>query len=113
MNAYNAAELIVTEPLLNLAWFAVALVGTGWLLARRRDGRALAALLCALALLFPIISVTDDFSGGTSLEEIVAILTAIAAGVALTALFRLAAATSVVAPIHRTVSSDPRSPPRG
>src|SRR5512132_3529773 len=103
MNAYNAAELIVTEPLLNLAWFAFALAATAGLLVRRRDGQAVAAVLCALALLFPIISVTDDFGGGKSLEEIVAILTAIAAGVVLTALFRLPASTSVVAPVRRTV----------
>jgi len=103
----------VTESLLNLAWLTVAFAASAGVLAHRHDRRALAALLCGLALLFPIISVSDDSSGGKTLEEIVAVLTAIAAIGVLTALFHVPVAPPVLVPIRRTIPSDPRSPPRG
>ncbi len=113
MYAYNAAGTNLTEPILNLAWLTIAIFASSVVLSRRRNARTIAALICALALLFPIISISDDFNSDGTLEEMVAVLTIIVAAVVLIALFRLGSVSLVPQPIHRTVPSDPRSPPRG
>jgi len=114
MNEYNAlAGTNVTEPILNRGWGAVALVATTVLLSRRRDARTVSVLICGLALLFPIISASDDFSADKTLEEAVAVLTIVTAAVVLIALFRLGSVSMVPVAVHCTVFSDPRSPPRG
>lgn len=57
------------EALLNLIWLAVAVAGVGlwrfrWSVSRRNAGHSTGtgavAVLCVLALLFPVISLTDD-----------------------------------------------------
>src|SRR5437762_3124292 len=50
----------MTEFLLNGIWLAVA--AATMLIVPRRSPRAAVALGCVLALLFPIISASDDFS---------------------------------------------------
>ncbi|MGZ4808621.1 MAG: hypothetical protein ACXVH7_09480 [Thermoanaerobaculia bacterium] len=113
MYAYNAAGTNLTEPILNLAWLTIAIVASTVVLSRQRNARTIAALVCGLALLFPIISISDDFNSDGTIEEMVAVLTVIVAAVVLIALFRLGSVSLVPQPIHRTVLSDPRSPPRG
>jgi hypothetical protein len=114
MYEYNVfAGTNLTEPILNLAWLTVAFVAATVVLSRRRDARAVSALICALALLFPIISASDDFSADRTLEETPAVLAIIVAAVVLIALFRLGSVSVVPEPHHCTVLSDPRSPPRG
>ena len=114
MNAYNAVAPMLSESIINLAWLAIAMIATAGVVVRRRDSRTVFALLGIVALLFPIISITDDFSADkTLLEEVIAVLAVAAVIVALRALFSLSAAPLVAVPVHRTVLSDPRSPPRG
>jgi hypothetical protein len=109
MNTDNAPGTNLTESLLNFAWLMTAAAAMLGVLPSRCDGRAAATLLCGLALLFPIISASDDLSADATL----AVLSVVVAAVVLTALFRLASEKMVVEPLHRTVPSDPRSPPRG
>jgi Na+/H+ antiporter NhaD/arsenite permease-like protein len=104
---------MLTESLLNLVWLVIAVTASAGVLSRRRDPRTIAALLGALVLLFPIISISDDFSADKTLEEAVAVLTILIGAVALIALFRLATAPRLAVAVHRVVLSDPRSPPRG
>lgn len=102
------------ETLLNLLWLTIAI--TALLKAPRRSTRSLIALGCVLALLFPIISISDDLllSNPDSFEEVLAIV--VEAVILLIALMAVAR----IEPIrHRRtasvplVSADPRSPPRG
>ena len=112
MNAYNDWWM-VTESILNIAWLVIAFAAGAGALSRRRDPRTLFAVAGILALLFPIISISDDFSADWTLEQAVAVLAVMAAVVALMALFRLPVAPTVAVVVHRVVLSDPRSPPRG
>lgn len=110
MNSIAAAELI-----LNLAWVAVALTAFVILLpgaVERRRKHAIAALLCCVALLFPIISVSDDLGADrVTFEVLAAVLVAIALVIGLTAIARITvrpvARVSFVVAKH----ADPRSPP--
>jgi hypothetical protein len=97
---------------LNLAWLTVAILAAAGVLSCRRD-RAFGAVVCALALLFPIISLSDDLSADNTLEEALAVLVVVSAVVILIAIGRLSSAPVVLQPLHRTVLCDPRSPPRG
>jgi hypothetical protein len=112
MNAYNEG-LMMTESILNIAWLVIAFAAGAGVLSRRRDPRTIFAVLGVLALLFPIISISDDFSADKTLEESVAVLVIVIGVVALMALFRLAMVPVPAVAIHRVVLSDPRSPPRG
>jgi uncharacterized membrane protein YhaH (DUF805 family) len=61
---------VTAELLLNVLWVAVAAFAVARLaLARERRWIAVAATLCIVALLFPIISVTDDFAHDATLTE--------------------------------------------
>jgi drug/metabolite transporter (DMT)-like permease len=78
------------EQLLNLAWVAIAIASFAMLLPRRRDLRAIAAVTFALALLFPIISATDDLtSNDPILEEALAVLAAVVIAFTLVIVARL------------------------
>jgi uncharacterized membrane protein len=112
MNAYNDGWM-VTESILNIAWLVIAFAASAGVLSRRRDPRAMFAVAGILALLFPIISISDDFSADWTIEQAVAVLAIVVAVVSLMALFRLAAVPSLAVAVHRVVLSDPRSPPRG
>jgi hypothetical protein len=98
---------------LNLIWLVLAVVTM--LVVPRRSRHATIALTCVLALLFPIISASDDFSADRETLEraAVAIVAAVLlAFAALVPLGRLERRRQRVALVHVATPSDPRSPPR-
>ena len=98
---------------LNLIWLALAVVTM--LVVPRRSRHATIALTCVLALLFPIISASDDFSADRETLEraAVAIVAAVLlAFAALVPLGRLERRRARIALVHVATPSDPRSPPR-
>ena len=100
------------ETVLNLIWVAIA-VGAFAIVPRRKP-QALIALACAMALLFPIISITDDLTNDpATFERAIAILVEF---LVLLALFIAIASVEDRrlrrAAILITSPSDPRSPPR-
>jgi|GEM_PF-562978 len=110
MNSVAVAELI-----LNMAWLAVTLTAFLVLLPQassRRGKHAVAALLCCAALLFPIISLSDDLGADRDTYEVLAaVLVAVALIIGLTAIARI-----TVRPVARVSfvlakHADPRSPP--
>jgi hypothetical protein len=105
----------VAEIFLNFAWAAVALTAFAVLLpkaASTRGRHAVIALLCCAALLFPIISVSDDLGADRDTYEVLAaVLVAIGLVIGLTAIARI-----TVRPVARVTfvvakHADPRSPP--
>jgi len=103
----------MTEMILNIIWLALAVAAM--IAVPRRSVRATIALGCVLALLFPIISASDDFSADRETLERAALAivsTLFLAFAALTALGRLERRRERVALIHVATPSDPRSPPR-
>lgn len=61
---------MTAEVVLNLLWLAIAAFAVARLaLARERTWIAVAATLCIVAILFPIVSVTDDFAHDATLIE--------------------------------------------
>ena len=98
---------------LNLIWLALVVVTMT--IVPRRSRHATIALTCILALLFPIISASDDFSADretferASVAIVCAILLAFAA---LAPIGRLERRRQRVARVHVATPSDPRSPPR-
>jgi|SRR5437588_3488987 len=101
----------MTELILNFAWAAIAL--TAFALAPR-NRRALAAVACLVALLFPIVSVSDDLNldAATLYELLAAVLAAVAIIIALVAMARVFFESRVVPAFALVVHADPRSPPR-
>ena len=102
----------MTEAILNLAWVAIAV--TAFVLAPRRDARSVAALVCLVALLFPIVSVSDDLNvnAATLFEMLAAILAAAGVIIALVAMARVVIESRVAPSFVLVVHADPRSPPR-
>lgn len=103
----------MTEMILNAIWLALA--ATAFVAVPRRSVRTMIALACVFALLFPIISASDDFSADRDTIEqaalaIMAALLLVFAG--LVALGRLERRDERVALVHVATPSDPRSPPR-
>src|SRR6266571_2243051 len=128
------------ESALNLIWAAIALSTFALVLPRSvTSGRRLlpiaVALACTLLLLFPIISVTDDFSADRALAEewnngsrriaaaaqqhhelpqlLIALAVVVLSIIAAMRVVALIETTSAPARLFvLTASSDPRSPPR-
>jgi len=100
------------ELLLNAVW--LALVAAAFLVVPRRSSRATIGIICILALLFPIISVSDDLVlDGSQLEEALAIIVCtILFAVAFIVLARVEHVLPAPALILVAIPSDPRSPPR-
>jgi len=100
------------ELVLNAVWLAV--VAGAFTVIPRRSSRVTIAVACILALLFPIISVSDDLAlDGNSLEEALAIIVTLLVLVAgFIALARVEHVLAAPALILVTIPSDPRSPPR-
>lgn len=100
------------ELALNVFW--LALVVCAFALIPRRSSRATIGIACILALLFPIISVSDDLAlDSNSLEEALAVVVAILIIVAgLIALARVEPRLLQPTLILIATPSDPRSPPR-
>jgi len=105
----------MAELLLNFAWVAVTVTAFLLLLPQageRRGRHAVAALLCCAALLFPIISLSDDLGADRDTYEVLAaVLVAVALIIGLMAIARV-----TVRPVARVTfvlakHADPRSPP--
>jgi hypothetical protein len=103
------------EQLLNFAWLAIAIITFAVVLpsvSRKRRVHAALVLATVLALLFPIISISDDLNVTT--QEVVAVLFAVATlFLALAAIARLTVAAPQLVSLETVDHSDPRSPPRG
>lgn len=99
----------------NLIWLIASVAAFAVILPRvpSRRGRAAVILGCAVALLFPIISISDDFAEDRgSLEQLFATLVFAAVTFALAALARVVTSSHFLpAPVPVT-KCDPRSPPR-
>lgn len=98
------------ELVLNLIWLAIAV--TALVYNRNSSRRVMLAVICVLALLFPIISVSDDLNSSRTFNEpaaaVVMIMVLMVAFVTIERLrkMRLCAMSFDVA-----TPSDPRSPP--
>lgn len=101
------------ELFLNLLWLAIAIAAL--IAAPRRTKRVLLGIGCAMALLFPIVSVSDDLLGSQeSFEEALAIVVeAVILLIALVVVARVEAVRPRRAAFVPLVSADPRSPPLG
>lgn len=99
------------ELFLNLFWLAIAI--TALITAPRRSARVLFAIGGALALLFPIVSISDDLlSGQESFEEALAIVVdAVILLIAFVAVARIEPIRTRRAAFVPLISADPRSPP--
>ena len=98
------------ELLLNLAWLLVAVAG--FALAPKRSGRVWLVVACAAALLFPIISASDDLNADRTFNDAAAaIVVSIVLYVAFVAVGRLRSLPSTAFAVHIVSPSDPRSPP--
>ena len=100
------------ETALNAVWIALAI---GVLFAAPRcTPRVRVALFCALVLLFPIISISDDISANTatSPDEVAALAIAMVIAFLLIAVFRVHSVAEPAYAVTFAAPSDPRSPPR-
>ena len=100
------------ESFLNLLWLTIA-VAALLTAPRRRQRHVWIALGCALALLFPIVSLSDDLADRDVLEEALAIVVkAVTLAVTFVALGRIESIRPRRATLSLIPLSDPRSPPR-
>jgi hypothetical protein len=98
------------ELLLNAIWLAIAVAG--FVLVPKRSGRIWLVLACAAALLFPIISASDDMNADRTFNDAAAaIVVTIVLYVAFVAIARLRLFPARVYAVHVASPSDPRSPP--
>jgi len=105
--------MVLIEQLLNVAWLALAIGSFATLLRHRRDGKALLALAFAMALLFPIISASDDMmSVDRAIDEVFAILAAFAIAFILVMLARLAIEPQRIPALILAPEAETRGPPR-
>jgi hypothetical protein len=99
------------EDFLNVLWLTIAV--TALLTAPRRRSHAWIALACALAVLFPIISLSDDLAERNVLEEALAIFVkAVTLAVTFVTLEWIESIRTQRATLSVIPFSDPRSPPR-
>jgi hypothetical protein len=86
---------------------------TAFLVVPARSRNASFALLCALALLFPIVSISDDLSADRTraFNEAAAIIVLLVLLVTFIAVARLREVTAPLFVIQVATPSDPRSPP--
>ena len=104
--------MVVIEQLLNLAWVALAIGSFARLLTHRRGPRALMALAFTMALLFPIISVSDDFNADRTVNDAALLIPLLAVIAALVAIALIETLPRTHRVVILAVQSDPRSPPR-
>lgn len=99
--------------ILNVVWLVVAFGTCVAALPRRHDRRAAVALIAFAALMFPIISASDDLAADqTIVDAFAAILVGFAFFLGLTLVSRIAAESRQFRALAVPVYSDPRSPPR-
>ena len=98
------------ETALNAIWLLVA---SGVLVvAPRCTTRTRIALLCAVALLFPIISISDDFNNDASSRlDVAALAVLLFIAIVFVAIARIAHVEEPRYAIALITPSDPRSPP--
>jgi glycopeptide antibiotics resistance protein len=98
------------ELLLNLAWLMI--VVTGFTLVPKRSIHVWIVLACIAALLFPIISASDDMNADRTFNDVAAaIVVSLVLAVAFVTVARLRAAQFTRYAVHVATLSDPRSPP--
>ena len=99
------------ELFLNLLWLAIAI--TALLITPRRSSRVSVAIGCVLALLFPIVSVSDDLlTDRDSFEQALAIVVeAVILVITFVTIARIRASCVRRASLLLVPSADPRSPP--
>jgi len=98
------------ELTLNLIWLAVAVAA--FMLTPRRSSHTTVALACGLAVLFPIISASDDFNTDIAFSDAAAaIVVTIVLCMGLMAIARVRAIKVPAYIVHLATPSDPRSPP--
>src|ERR1700730_15263862 len=98
------------ELLLNLTWLLIATAG--FLLVPKRSGRVWLVIACAAALLFPIISASDDMNADRTFNDAAAaIVVTLVLAVAFVAIGRLQRSHFAPVVVHVATPSDPRSPP--
>jgi hypothetical protein len=99
------------ETFLNLLWLAIAI--TALLTTRRRSTRVLLALGCFLALIFPMVSLSDDLiADRDAAEETLAIVVAaVTLTIALVVVARVESVRYRHVPLLLIPLCDPRSPP--
>ena len=99
------------ELALNILWLAVVI--TGFVIAPKRRSRMFwFALIATAALLFPIISVSDDFNTDwASNDAAAAVVAMLVLSVVFVAIARLRSYPPTAATVHVATPSDPRSPP--
>jgi len=98
------------ELALNLIWLAVAV--TAFILMPKGSFRAAVAVGIVVAILFPIISVSDDLNAIQTFTDAIATLAVgLVLSVTLMAIARLRTASAPRYAVHLATPSDPRSPP--
>ncbi len=97
------------ELALNIIWFAVA--ATSFVLVPKRSRLVWFALLATFALLFPVISVSDDLNADWAVNAAAALVAIAVLSVAFVAIARLRTFPAAVYAFHLSSPSDPRSPP--
>ncbi len=101
------------EQILNLLWMAIAVGAAAAVLPKRRDLKTIAALVCFIGLLFPIVSASDDMiTDRTLLDAIAAVLVGFILTLSLVVISRLTAHRPLMQLLAIQPHSDPRSPPR-
>jgi len=99
------------ELALNLIWLGIVVAGFA-LVPKRRSRLVWFALIGTAVLLFPIISVSDDFNTDWAFNDAMAAIVAmIVLSVAFVAIARLRSYPPAVVAVHVATPSDPRSPP--
>ncbi len=100
------------ELFLNLLWLAIGVAAL--LTAPRRSMHVSMAIACALTLLFPIVSVSDDLADHDSFEEALAIVVkAVILAVMFVTIARVETTSRRRAALLLVPTTDPRSPPLG
>ena len=101
------------EVLLNILWALIALTSSTAVLWRTRDWKRVTAVLFVVALLFPIVSASDDLvCADRTLEVAVAVLAFFVLSIGLVAIARIYGDDERIAGFELLPLTDPRSPPR-
>ena len=101
----------MTEVIFNALWFALAVAA--FVITPRRSRQVTLTVACAVALLFPIISISDDFIDRDALDDVFAVVvTLFVVAAALMALATVEPQRRSRAALLVATLSDPRSPPR-
>jgi hypothetical protein len=103
----------VIEQLLNVFWLilSVAAFVAFVVKAPKRRGRAALIVACMMALLFPIISVSDDLATSDFVEQVATLVLLMVIIFTLIAIARIRPLPIAVPAFTLVPRTDPRSPP--